>query len=70
VFLNNEASSSIFNKDYIDQISSDRTEIRLNTTQIANSDVVNGATSLINKIQTSTPGVYFDFYLNFGVMSL
>ena len=65
VFLNNEASSSIFNKFYIDQISSDRTEIRLNTTQIANSDVVNGATALINKIQT-TPGVYFDFYLNFG----
>lgn len=65
LFLNNEASSSIFNQYYIEDISSDRTEIRLNTTQILNSDVVNGVNSLINKIQTSTL-TYFDFYLNFG----
>lgn len=64
-FLNNEASSSIFNQYYIEDISTDRTEIRLNTTQILNNDVVNGVNSLINKIQTSTL-TYFDFYLNFG----
>ena len=65
LFLNNEASSSIFNQYYIETLSPDRTEIRLNTTQILNSDVVNGVNSLINKIQTSTL-TYFDFYLNFG----
>ncbi len=64
-FLNNEVSSSIFNKLYIEEISSDETELRLNTTQIANLDLVNGANALISKIQ-SNPGTYFDFYLNFG----
>ena len=65
LFLNNEASSSIFNQFYIEDISPDRTELRLNTTQITNNNVVNGVNSLINKIQTSTL-TYFDFYLNFG----
>jgi hypothetical protein len=65
LFLNNEASSSIFNQYYVEDISPDRTEVRLNTTQILNNDVVNGVNSLINKIQTSTL-TYFDFYLNFG----
>jgi hypothetical protein len=65
LFLNNETSSSIFNQYYIETISSDRTEIRLNTTQILNDNVVNGVNSLIDKIQTSTL-TYFDFYLNFG----
>jgi hypothetical protein len=64
-FLNNELSSSFSQKLYIDQISPDRTEIRLNTTQISNVDLINGATSLISQIQ-SNPGVYFDFFLNFG----
>jgi hypothetical protein len=39
-FLNNEVSSSIFNQFYIETISPDRTEIRLNTTQITNLDVI------------------------------
>ncbi len=64
-FLNNELSSSFFQRLYIDQISSDRTEIRLNTTQIANQDLISGATSLISRIQNN-PGVYFDFFLDFG----
>ena len=64
-FLNNEASSSIFNQYYIETISPDRTEIRLNTTQILNADVINGVTALATKIQNS-PLTYFDFYLNFG----
>jgi len=64
-FLNNELSSSFFQRLYIDQISSDRTEIRLNTTQISNLDLINGANSLITQIQNSV-GVYFDFFLNFG----
>jgi hypothetical protein len=64
-FLNNEASSSIFNQYYIETISPDRTEIRLNTTQILNADVINGVNALATKIQNS-PLTYFDFYLNFG----
>jgi hypothetical protein len=64
-FLNNELSSSFTQRLYIDQISSDRTEIRLNTTQIPNLSLINGANTLINQIQ-SNPGVYFDFFLNFG----
>jgi hypothetical protein len=64
-FLNNELSSSFFQRLYIDQISSDRTEIRLNTTQIPNQDLISGANSLISRIQNN-PGVYFDFFLDFG----
>ena len=64
-FVNNEVSSSYFQRFYIDQISPDRTEIRLNTTQISNVDLINGANSLISQIQ-NTPGVYFDFFLDFG----
>jgi hypothetical protein len=64
-FLNNEISSSYFQRLYVDQISPDRTEIRLNTTQISNIDLINGATSLIDQIQNN-PATYFDFYLDFG----
>ena len=64
-FLNNELSSSPFQRYYIDEISSDRTEIRLNTTQISNLEVVASSQELLSKIQTST-NTYFDFYLNFG----
>ena len=64
-FLNNELSSSYFQRLYIDQISSDRTEIRLNTTQISNLDLISGVTSLSAQIQSSA-GVYFDFFLDFG----
>jgi len=64
-FLNNEVSSSIFNRFYIDEISPDRTEIRLNTTQILNVDVVSGTIALASKVQNNI-ATYFDFYLNFG----
>ena len=64
-FINNEVSSSFFQRYYIDEISSDGTEIRLNTTQIPNAEVVAGANALLSKIQNN-PGTYFDFYLNFG----
>ena len=64
-FLNNELSSSFSQRLYIDEISSDRTEVRLNTTQISNLDLISEATSLTNQIQNN-PGVYFDFFLNFG----
>ena len=64
-FLTNHLSSSFFQRLYIDEISSDRTEVRLNTTQISNFDLISGTVELINKVQNSA-GTYFDFYLNFG----
>ena len=64
-FLNPLLSSSINNRYYIDQISSDRTEIRLNTTQISNINVVSSSLELQNQISQSV-GVYKDFYLDFG----
>ena len=64
-FINNELSSSYFQRLYIDQISTDRTEVRLNTTQIPNLNLIEGANSLISQIQ-SNPGTYFDFFLDFG----
>ena len=64
-FLNPLLSSSISNRYYIDQVSSDRTEIRLNTTQIPNINVVSSSLELQNQISQSI-GIYRDFYLNFG----
>jgi hypothetical protein len=64
-FLNPLLSSNVNNRYYIDQISSDRTEIRLNTTQIPNIDVVTSSLALQTQISQSI-GVYKDFYLDFG----
>jgi hypothetical protein len=63
-FLSPRLGSSALNKYYIDQISSNRTEIRLNTTDIPNLEVVNSAANFTREIQLSNQG-YLDFYLNF-----
>jgi len=57
--------SSALNRYYIDEISADRTEIRLNTTSIPNEQVVSSTNDFLNQIQNSV-GEYLDFYLNFG----
>jgi len=64
-FLSPKLASNNFNTYYLSQISSDRTEVRLDTTAIPNALVVSSATELINNITNST-GSYYDFYLNFG----
>ena len=64
-FLNPLLSSNALNRYYVDQISSDRTEIRLNTTQIPNIDVVSSSLELQTQISQSFGG-YKDFYLDFG----
>ena len=64
-FISNELSSSYFQKLYIEEISSDRTEIRLNTTQISNLDLIEGTNALVSKI-TANQITYYDFFLNFG----
>jgi hypothetical protein len=64
-FLKRKLGSNPLSTYYIDEISSDRTEIRLNTTEIPNIDVVSLTNDFINEIQTSPVG-YVDFYLDFG----
>ena len=64
-FLRKRLSSSSTNKYYIDQISPDRTEIRLNTTSITNTEVVSSTNDFISYIQND-PGGYLDFYLDFN----
>jgi len=68
-FLNNELSSSSETQPYyIKEISSDRTEIRIASNVISNSDVEFLVNDFLNKL-TSTE--YFqDFYLNFGSNNL
>ena len=62
--LSNLLSSSIDFSYFISEISSDRTEIRFDTNNISNIDVVNSSLALSNIINTSP--TQFDFYLNFG----
>lgn len=64
-FLRRKLSSSVNSTFYIQDISTDRTELRLNTTQISNTDVVDLTTQLANDILLNQ-GTYQDFYLNFG----
>ena len=64
-FLSPKLASNSFNTYYLSQISSDRTEIRLDTTDIPNALVISSSLELTNDITNST-GSYFDFYLNFG----
>ena len=64
-FLSPKLASGPFNTYYISEISSDRTEVRLDTTSIPNALVISSATELINNITNSTES-YYDFYLDFG----
>ena len=64
-FLKRKLSSSPNSVFYIQDISSDRTELRLNTTQISNNDVVDLTTQFASQIANAT-GSYLDFYLDFG----
>jgi hypothetical protein len=64
-FVSNLLGSSFVSRFFIQEISSDRTEIRLNTNQIANNILVFEANRLTNQIFYSQ-GSYPDFYLNFG----
>lgn len=63
-FASPKMGSSALDRYFISQISPDRTEVRLDTTDIPNDVVVISSLELINNINTST-GSYYDFYLNF-----
>jgi hypothetical protein len=62
-FLNNKIGSNI-EQLYIAEISSDRTEVRLDSTILSNLDIVEKTNAFIQERNNS---IYFlDFYLNFG----
>jgi hypothetical protein len=63
-FFKNILGSSNDNTYYISEISSDRTEIRLDTVIIDNNVVVSESINFTNELQQSN--YYKDFYLNFG----
>ena len=63
-FYRKRAASSITEKYFISDISSDRTEIRLDSNVIENSDIISSVNDFIQYRETST--YFVDFYLNFG----
>ena len=62
-FLNKQIGSNL-EQLYISEISSDRTEIRLDSTSLTNADIVEKTTAFINERENSE--YFLDFYLNFG----
>jgi hypothetical protein len=64
-FVSPKLSSNSNLNYFISEISSDRTEIRLDTTFIPNDLVISSSIELTNDIVNST-GSYYDFYLDFG----
>jgi len=67
-FLTNKLGSSPDNTYYISEISSDRTELRLDSLNINNETIITSTSNLINELNTSE--YYLDFYLNFGLNKL
>ena len=64
-FLSNKLGSNSFTKYYIEEISSDRTELRINSTQIPALERISLTNDFINELN-SVEGAYPDFYLNFN----
>ena len=64
-FVSHKLASSPDTPYFISEISSDGTEVRLDTTSIPNALVISSSLELIADITTST-GSYYDFYLDFG----
>ena len=63
-FYNPLLSSSIDINYYISQISSDRTELKINTNQLTGQQISSGYNTLKQVLSTAT--YYKDFFLNFG----
>jgi len=63
-FVNNELASSEDKQYYISEISSDRTELRLETNFITGEEIVKGFQDLTQKLDD--PKYFDEFYLNFG----
>jgi len=67
--LTNLLGSSYNKKYYIQNISSDRTEIRLNSTTISSNEIIKTTSEFIN-LKSLSNKRYIDFYLNFGMDKL
>ena len=63
-FLSNQLNSNSITKYYIEQISSDRTELRLNSTQLTSEEIITSVNEFIEYLN-SDEKIYPDFYLNF-----
>jgi hypothetical protein len=63
-FLSNKLNSSVLSPYYIKEISSDRTEIRLDSNVISNLDIISGANTFIS--ERNLTNYELDFYLDFG----
>ena len=63
-FYKKRLNSSITSKYYISQISSDRTELKLNSLSISNQDIKSSTDEFIK--YRDTQDYFVDFYLNFG----
>ena len=63
-FYRKRLASSIEQKYYISNISSDRTEIRLDSNVIQNNDIIVSTNEFVSYRETSD--YFVDFYLNFG----
>jgi len=63
-FLSNRLSSNFNQRYFISEISSDRTEIRLDSTQISTAEIVLSTNEFIQ--ERTNDNFYPDFYLNFG----
>lgn len=68
-FLRPLLSSNGSNLYYISEISTNRTEIRLNSTDISTTDIIGSTAEFIEQNQSSSLA-YPDFYLNFGYNQL
>ena len=64
-FLTNRLGSSFNNQFFIEEISPDRTEIRLNSISILDTEIEVYGEQLLSEIRSST-NEYQDFYLNFN----
>ena len=67
-FLSNRLNSSVDSPYYIKEISTDRTELRLDSNTISNLDIITGTNLFIDEINLTQ--YKLDFYLNFGSNNL
>ena len=64
-FLSNKLGSNSFTNYYISEISTDRTELRIESTQLSDEEVISSTSDFIKEL-SSNQSAYPDFYLNFN----
>ena len=67
-FLSNRLNSSVSDSYYIKELSTDRTELRLDSNVISNLDIIASTNLFIDEIKVAQ--YKLDFYLNFGANNL